>query len=372
MNVPSGPGGDFGDDEDDAGPSLSLEVVETRKVSRSNRPPATEAGSRGGSISVPPPAPRGASLPAMSEGPDDLDPYTIKRLADFGPAPTAPWEAPLYAARVAWRLRDLRRQAATAAEAETRARHALDDALVAFLDGAREDLLRDGATARMLEPMADLQRRHDEWDRSMAEAEERLASSLEAVDLELQRCERVVMAERTSRDGLSDEAARLYEASRGGDALAGQMLAAIRGQMAAAEQEATAAIARRTELLRERRAFEQEHDHATRELREGLSEADAPRRERLLEIGRSALESRAFAGHRAFGPVETAQRAARDARLARRLHEAALVSYDRDQLVRGALALVALVILIVVGVVLGVMRMDRELSAPLPVVPTVP
>ncbi len=368
--------------DDDFGPSLSLEVDDAprHRAGKSTRPSVPSAGGSSGLDvavaprapmgSVPPAGVRAASLPSMGDT-SDLDPYTVKRLAGFGAAPSTLWEAPLYALRVGWRLHDLRRQGQVMRAAEVTARHALDEALIEFLDQRADELRHDKTTASLFEALSDLQRRRDDWSHSLAEAEERTAASLAEIDRALQQCERAVVDERSARDGLADEAARLFEAARAGDKVAGQMLAAVRGQMASAEQEATAAIARRTELLRERRTVEEDHDLGTRELRQGLAEAEAPRRERMLEVGRAALESRLFAGRPGSERLAAAEQKLAQATLERRLHEAAIDSYDPLVVRRGAMVIGALVVLTIVGVVLGVMRMNRELSAPPPVVPLV-
>ena len=121
--------------------------------------------------SVPPAGVRAASLPSMGDT-GDLDPYTVKRLAGFGAAPATLWEAPLYALRVGWRLQDLRRQGQVMRAAEVTARHALDEALIEFLDQRADELRHDKATASLFESLSDLQRRRDDWSHSLAEAEE--------------------------------------------------------------------------------------------------------------------------------------------------------------------------------------------------------
>jgi hypothetical protein len=67
--------------------------------------------------------------------------------------------------------------------------------------------------------------------------------------------------------------------------------------------------------------------------------------------------------------VEIARKRSREATHRRALLEAALTAYDPKKVKEGALYLAGALLLLLGGVILGILRMNQELSAPPPVLP---
>ena len=75
--------------------------------------------------------------------PPTADPFEAQALADYGPAPSAFWMAPLYAYRVMSRRSELRRALAQTKDDAARTSKRVEDALVAFGEKARS-LVKEG------------------------------------------------------------------------------------------------------------------------------------------------------------------------------------------------------------------------------------
>ena len=73
--------------------------------------------------------------------------------------------------------------------------------------------------------------------------------------------------------------------------------------------------------------------------------------------------------HEAFGPVEAARKRLHEQKHRSRLLFAATTAYERSKVIEGALVLVGAVVLVIGSVVLGVIRMNAELSVPPPTLP---
>jgi len=305
--------------------------------------------------------------PEPAAGSPDL--YEVRQLARFGPLPDYPWDAVVYAYRVFARLRELKLELAQVREDRRRHEKAVDDALLEFLDRTHDTLIQDASFARMFEPVREMQARFKERHGGIDVLDQEGQRELAAIDGELLQCERVAQEGRSTKEGLSSEAARLYEASRGGDALASQLLDSIRTQMNKAEEEATQAVGLMNELRRRRRDVEQAFKARIHELEAAIAESDSPRRAAMLEIGRGLLERKTGLPHEGFASVEVAKKRLQEATHRQALLEAALTAFDRKKVQEGVLYAAGALLLLVGAVVLGVLRMNQELSAPPPVLP---
>lgn len=361
------------DDEDELNSSgLELAVAPVRPVSVRPPAPSPEAapprGASSGRVSVPPPAGRRPSLPPPEPaGSPDL--YEVRQLARFGPLPDYPWDAVVYAYRVFTRIRELKLELAQVREDRRRHEKAADEALLEFLDRTHDTLIQEASFARMFEPVREMQARFKERHAGIDELDQEGQRELAAIDGELLRCERVAQEGRSTKEGLSSEAARLYEASRGGDALASQLLDSIRAQMNKAEEEATQAVGLMNELRRRRRDIEQAFKTRIHEMEAALAESDSPRRAAMLEIGSGLLERKMSLPHEGFASVEVAKKRLQEAIHRQTLLEAALSAFDRKKVQEGVLYAAGALLLLIGAVVLGVLRMNQELSAPPPVLP---
>ncbi len=369
---PSPPGLEDDDEMNTSG--LELAAAPVRPASM--RPAPAHAhrespprGTSSGRVSVPPPPGRRASLPPPAGAPSSPDLYEVQQVARFGPSPEFPWESVVYTLRVFSRLRELKQEIARATEEQRAQEKAADDAVVAFLDRAYAELIQDGSFARMFEPVQEMQARFLERQAEIDALDQEGQRELAAIDEELHQCERIAQEGRSTKEGLASEAARLYESSQAGDVLAGQFLGSIRAQMHKAEEEATQAVGLMNDLRRRRREVEQAYITRIREREEALAGSDGPRRAAMLEIGRGLLEGRTSLPHEGFHAVEIARKRTREVTHRRALLEAALTAYDLKKVKEGALYLAGALLLLLGGVILGILRMNQELSAPPPVLP---
>ena len=104
------------------------------------------SGMASGDAATPGPAP-GARPPAADPGPkgaglskraaDEVDPYEVRALADYGDPPSAWWRAPLYAYRVLRRRPELKKTADQKKRELDRAQGAEEDALLAYAEVVR-------------------------------------------------------------------------------------------------------------------------------------------------------------------------------------------------------------------------------------------
>ncbi|MCS6901030.1 MAG: hypothetical protein RMJ98_15625 [Myxococcales bacterium] len=290
-------------------------------------------------------------------------------MARFGAVPELPWESVLYAIGVFTRLRELKRELAQAIEEQRAQEKAADDAVVEFLDRSYSTLVQDGSLARMLEPVQELQARYLERQKEIDALDQERQRELATLDAELHRYERVAQEGRSTKEGLASEAARLYESSREGDVLAGQLLGTIREQMNRAEEEATRAVGLMNDLRRRRREVEQAYITKICEREAALAESDGPRRAAMLEIGRDLLKGRVTLPYESFQAVEICRKRTQEAAHRRALLEAALTAYDPKKFKEGLFYLVGAVVLLLGGVILGILRMHQELNAPPPTLP---
>jgi uncharacterized protein YecE (DUF72 family) len=342
---------------------LELAVTPIQRNSRLPPRPAAPAAAPQ-RASIPPPA-RRVSVPDAS-GPD---PYEVQQIARFGVEPQLPWESVFYALRVALRLRALKEELTGAKATMDQHRKAADEALVTFLDASQQKLLSDAAFARLFEPLRELQTRYLERLAEIESLDREGQDALAAIDAEILQAERTAQEGRSTREGLASEAARLFDASREGDALATQLLGAIREQMQKAEEDATRAVSQMNDLRRRRRESEQSYVQRIRTLEEALAVADGPRKAALLEIGRDLLD-RLPPGLEGFSAVESAARRLQESTRRCSLLEASLLAYNRQKALQGWLLLGAFSVLLIGAMVLGIMRMNRELSAPPPTLPS--
>ena len=99
-----------------------------------------------------PPAPTHPAKPQpVLAGPDEIDPFDARALADFGEAPASVLTTPLYALRVKMRQAELRRGLSSRRLEVERTQAKLDDALVDFGGRARAILETKPGHHRMLE-----------------------------------------------------------------------------------------------------------------------------------------------------------------------------------------------------------------------------
>jgi uncharacterized protein YciI len=357
---PEGPS--FDDDDLDQGEPLQLDMPpEPVRESRAPAAPSREQSRSGIRLSVPPassPPPPPDQAPA---GPAIvLDPVEVERVGGYGPVPSYPWEAPVYAYRVWERRKLLRGLLVHARAAVTERARAIDDALVATLNDLRPLLLASPGSAALLEPSAAVQTRRDERLRAIAQVEDEAARELSEIDQEQEQSKLEIQHHRNEKDSLALEAAQLYEAARRGGP-ASVSLDEVRAKMTGHETAATGAITALASLRTRRRTREEAREETLAAHRADLAKIDAERRALLLEAGRSLAASQRPVGDASF---ESVQAAGEQHRLALRkvaTIEAALGAYDHARVREAVLVVVVSLVTLGLLIALGVLRMGAEL-----------
>lgn len=359
------------DEDEDALSTSGLELAVTPSQTvpkRSSIPPAQASGNTS-RVSLPPPVLRPSVSRETGDNRPDL--YEIQQIARLGALPTFPWESVLYALRVFSRLREMKQEISEAEDTYRVREREAEKAILTFLNSSYDTLIKEASFARMLDPVREMQARYRERISKIEALDQEGQQELAKLDGELIQYERLAQQGRSTKEGLAAEAARLFDASREGDPLASQLLGSIRKQMQEAESEATQAVGLMNDLRRRRRESEQGFILKIQELETALEDSDGPRKKEMLEIGRALLEQQVALTGEGASAVEIANRRLLESKRRCDLLHAATSSYDRKKVQEGILYMVGSLLLLIVAIVLGVVRMNRELSVPPPLLPPV-
>lgn len=347
--------------------------VPSAPLSAGSLPPASGGGARSVPVS---------SMPAPAS--EELDPFEVRALADFGAPPSNPLLSPLYAWRVVRRRGELGRALALRKEeAQSAARHA-EDALVSFaermrpaaeqaqsraLDGVRaaEELLRsrDGGMATEMDAHRAELARIDarlgvvEAELSAAQADEKriadeLARANEVKDRNVAKMKRADIEIRNATQAAASDAMRAQLQARTAEkeAIAAELarqapaLAEIEARLAASRRK-LADVQQRTSTVRAERAnVETQFQRRVGTRSQGVDEANRQVRAALADFARRSLRDAPPELMPAVQELEQSDEAARRADHAVRVHEAALASADQKQLVQGAIVAAGALLLV--------------------------
>jgi len=366
------------DDDISGGPALELDVTGGSLPPRISSPNVSTAPAA--SLPAPPPpmsSSRSLPAPSAPERPA-VDAFEAKAFADYGPAPTAFWLAPLYAYRVVTRRAALRRDLHGKKSEVEQTSKRVEDALVSLGERGRalakggeaalarvreaEDLLRsrDGALAgamdahrsalgeidaRLAAAESELARARDEEARATtardAADEDHKRSDAKLKRLEIEIRNGAPVATTTGRDAERGALASDVALKAARRAEAEQKLADARRVVGAAQSKLDAATA-------ERRAQEARFSRQSGARSEGVDDAQTHLRAALVELGRAMLSDPSLAAELSAARDEVArleeQSRKRSHELA--LHETALTAYDAPQVMLGVILIgVALVLL---------------------------
>ena len=339
-------GGDLFDDPP-ASLKLDIDVAPIREPVRprlGSQQPRTGLSGAPASPSGSPPSYRMQSGAPPDEPVDPaFDPYEIAVLADYGPPPTSVLACPAYAWRVHGRKRELQRRLSVARGGVTEAERARDDHLAELAETVRPDLEASKELAVLLETLVQVestaQTRADalharntelsekvavidneilaqqamgteakakvELARGVVEEKEgaynRARALFKRAEIELRNAQQVARAAAgpEAKTAPPEHAARLIELNqilqeRHADLAEPKAeMDAARAVMADAESAARVVERSVRELRGKRKAVEQSYQRELGVRSEGVSEAEAERRNALIAIGARLIEMNA-------------------------------------------------------------------------------
>lgn len=341
-----------------------------------------------------------------------VDAVNVRLAGDYGPAPGSPLLAPVYALRVAQRIRALKAKIAVAQKKRAEAEAARDDLLVSLAQDLRGRILTTEDGDAIFQPVVALEQVALERRAGLAGASAEHGTRVGALEAEMESQRREASAAATrlaERATTVEEARRVHQRSEAkakriyieiraivtaaessGGALTPEQtartasldreLAAARAEaesharavtaaetaVAAAQAEERTAARRMRETEKKRRELDREFEKQAGTRTAGVSEAEQERRLALVEVGRKVLAAR--------GRLVEVPDASLDALLAadgavtERATELetlvqALDAYDPGVVRKGA-ALVLGVVLVVVGGLWALTGGDGAPAAP--------
>jgi uncharacterized small protein (DUF1192 family) len=372
---PPTPGAGFSpfDDDMSAGPSLELDTGGGGSLPPRISSPSVTVGN-----APQPPAPISHDWARDEIAPASgiiTDPFEARALADFGPAPDAFWQAPMYAYRVMSRRSELRRALVETRVHADKTSKRVEDALVSLGEKARR-VVQDGPAAARVKAAEDMLRSRDSalagamdaYKAAVADIDARLApvqaelaaaraeeakaeAAREAAEADVKRAEaKLKRIDIEIRNGANKQAER--DPAAADVAKAAQKLAEQDRVFGDAKRKAAATLGRVEAIDAERTAQEQRFARQSGTRGAGVDDAQQQLRAALADLGRTMLADRSLGDLTA--PRDEVVRLEAEAGAKAKsvaLHESALESYEPGKVWLGV-ALVAAALVLVVAVML--------------------